>query len=851
MNILTSFLDKYYLSSKRFSRVCIGSLATALILNLSSASKAYAQISLFNQFVGDYGYVVTGGTLRTQSNSNDACEVKNTDTETLSGIPPTATVVAAYLYWAGSQGPAPDYDVTFEGQSLSADRTFTDSFSLPGFPTFNWFQGFEDITAIVAAKGNGSYTFSDLTVDTGTTNSSMCAIEGVLSGWSLLVVYEDSTTVTQTNAINIYDGFSISRNTSQDFTLSGIQVSANPISTFTSLLWEGDLSLGGSNEFFSFEGSILSDFANAADNPFNSSINSLDLGADTVYGVDLDTFDVSSFTSAGATSVTGRVSSNNDLVILAASVVGVSIASADLEVTKIVDNATPSVGESITYSITVTNQGDDNAGGVTLSDVLPSEVSYLSSSGPGSYNPNSGEWAVGSLNVGASATLQITVQVDAAGTFSNTANVQASDLIDPDSTPGNNDPLEDDQDSVSVTATMAPTYDNGDAPASYGDARHIVTASSSVYLGNTAIPDTEADSLNSANGGTDGVGDDNTELDDEDGVALPASIEAGTTISLPVIITGNEALNAWVDWDGNGTFDLEEQIATDAVDGGASDIDGSTDGTITISVTAPSGATVGSTYARFRYSSDNSLGPTGNASDGEVEDYRIAIATASNPNIVLAKRITAINRGLSEREQLFDNSYIDVAGDPNDNETNWPGGTAPATIGSGTVESYIRGITGVDDLTAIADTTVRPGDEIEYTIPFLSNGGTVANDVLICDRIPENTTFVNDAFNNLTPASPGSGNRGIYLEFNNQQVALTNINDGDEILDTAGSDDGVGGYYFASGISPSSVFSDIDCGGSTNDNGVIVVDLSDIPNATGEGIPSSSYGFVRFSVVVD
>jgi len=196
---------------------------------------------------------------------------------------------------------------------------------------------------------------------------------------------------------------------------------------------------------------------------------------------------------------------------------------------------------------------------------------------------------------------------------------------------------------------------------------------------------------------------------------------------------------------------------------------------------------------------------------------------------------------------------VDVAGDPNDNEVNWFGGPTAATIGSGTVESYIRGITGADNLTAISGTTVRPGDEIEYTIPFLSNGNTAAQDVLICDRIPENTTFVTDAFNDLTPASAGSGNRGIYLEFDNQQIALTNANDGDEIANVLGNNDGIGGYYFAPGISPSSVFSDIDCGGNSaiNDTGVVVVDLSDIPNATGEGTPDNSYGLIRFRAVVN
>ncbi len=221
------------------------------------------------------------------------------------------------------------------------------------------------------------------------------------------------------------------------------------------------------------------------------------------------------------------------------------------------------------------------------------------------------------------------------------------------------------------------------------------------------------------------------------------------------------------------------------------------------------------------------------------------VPVASDPNMLLVKRITAINRGLSEREQLFDNSYIDVAGDPNDNETAWPGGSTAATIGGGTVESYLAGITGADDAAAISGVTVRPGDEIEYTIPFLSAGNAPAENVLICDRIPPNTTFVLGAFNGSMPAGSGSGDRGILLEFNGSRVALTNDNDGDEI-----SSSGVGGYYFPAGIEPTTLFPNISCGGS-NDNGTIVVDLSDIPNTTGEGTPVNSYGFIRFRATVD
>lgn len=232
-------------------------------------------------------------------------------------------------------------------------------------------------------------------------------------------------------------------------------------------------------------------------------------------------------------------------------------------------------------------------------------------------------------------------------------------------------------------------------------------------------------------------------------------------------------------------------------------------------------------------------------------------AVANVPNVLLAKRITAINRGLSD-EQLFNTlgseSYVNVGTNTDDdNAVNWPGAVTTANIGSSTgqpVESYIAGITGINDLTAVENTTIRPGDQIEYTIPFLSNGNVVARDLLICDRIPPNTTFLPTAFNSATPAAPGPGPRGILVNFNGTEIALTNANDGDEVVVSGGNDNGIGGYYFAPGTDPTVTFPTLNCGGS-NTNGAIVVDMSDVPNATGDGIPTNSYGFIRFKTTLD
>jgi uncharacterized repeat protein (TIGR01451 family) len=90
--------------------------------------------------------------------------------------------------------------------------------------------------------------------------------------------------------------------------------------------------------------------------------------------------------------------------------------STDLAVTKTVDNSSPDEGGTITYTITFTNNGPAQATTVSLTDLLPAGVTYSSDTpSQGSYVSGSGVWIVGTINSGASATLDIQATVDAGG----------------------------------------------------------------------------------------------------------------------------------------------------------------------------------------------------------------------------------------------------------------------------------------------------------------------------------------------------------------------------------------------------------------------------------------------------
>ena len=98
-------------------------------------------------------------------------------------------------------------------------------------------------------------------------------------------------------------------------------------------------------------------------------------------------------------------------------------------------------GTSVTYTLTVTNEGPSPATGVVAQDKLPSGVTFVSAEGDGSYDAASGKWDLSGevIEKGATRTLLITVTVDASAAGSvvtNTATIEAQDQIG-DKTPDN------------------------------------------------------------------------------------------------------------------------------------------------------------------------------------------------------------------------------------------------------------------------------------------------------------------------------------------------------------------------------------------------------------------------------
>ena len=213
---------------------------------------------------------------------------------------------------------------------------------------------------------------------------------------------------------------------------------------------------------------------------------------------------------------------------------------------------------------------------------------------------------------------------------------------------------------------------------------------------------------------------------------------------------------------------------------------------------------------------------------------------ASDPNVLLVKRITLLNGAFSSINGDNLAAYIDDPASPYDDNTITittspinPGDPAKDTDKWPTPNSFLIG--------AINGGNVLPNDELEYTIYFLSTGGATAKNVRLCDLIPDFVDFMPNVFNVNPPADPNgdpTGDSGIVLGLGTgaseiAQSSLTNEIDGD------------GGYYCPPGEDPTATFPNLNCGGA-NTNGAVVVNLGDLPNAASSGAPNGSYGFIRF-----
>jgi len=117
---------------------------------------------------------------------------------------------------------------------------------------------------------------------------------------------------------------------------------------------------------------------------------------------------------------------------------------ADLQISKSDSPDPVYIGDNLTYLVSVTNSGPDNATGVNVTDTLPPGVTFQSatpSTGTASNTTNTVTWNIGTLINGASANLTILVTApSSSGNITNSATISGTE---PDPNPANNTASED------------------------------------------------------------------------------------------------------------------------------------------------------------------------------------------------------------------------------------------------------------------------------------------------------------------------------------------------------------------------------------------------------------------------
>ena len=103
---------------------------------------------------------------------------------------------------------------------------------------------------------------------------------------------------------------------------------------------------------------------------------------------------------------------------------------ADLQITKSVNPVSPTLGQNVTFTISAANNGPNNATGVTVADLLPPGLTYVSDNGGGAYVPATGVWTIGNLNNAATATLQIVATLNTTNPVENVATIAGASLVD-------------------------------------------------------------------------------------------------------------------------------------------------------------------------------------------------------------------------------------------------------------------------------------------------------------------------------------------------------------------------------------------------------------------------------------
>ena len=313
----------------------------------------------------------------------------NSSSATLT-MPVGATVLWAGLYWGGySTNGARNQCRLLTPVAAYAALTAT-QLDASG----SAYSGFVDVTARVQAGGNGTYRVANVQ---STQDVNMYA------GWTLVVVYGLATLPPRNLVVN--DGYGeVNPNSPPiDVPVSGfLTPPAGPVQTRVGVVTsEGDL--GYTGDGFALNGTTLTDAVNPTTNFFNSTISLLGVqfaAKNPNYvnqlGFDADLLTANGVLPNGATSTTIRLTTTDDryyptVVTFATDLYApVLEGNAFIKTWTDVDGAPARPGDTLEYTLTLKNTGNDSATQTVVRDTLPANLTYVAGTLSIVNGPNSG-----------------------------------------------------------------------------------------------------------------------------------------------------------------------------------------------------------------------------------------------------------------------------------------------------------------------------------------------------------------------------------------------------------------------------------------------------------------------------
>jgi uncharacterized repeat protein (TIGR01451 family) len=302
-------------------------------------------------------------------------------------LPGGASVLFAGLYWSGVSTAAARNSVLFstDGGGTYTSITASQLDVIGG----NTYQGFANVTALVAATGSGSYAVGNLRSTSSTGN---------WGGWTLVVAYA-AASAPATRNLSIFDGFQqATTGVSVNAAVTGLLTPATGVvnSTIGVVAYDGDRATNEAAAALQFGPttaslSTVSNTLNPANNFFNSTISvngaNVTAGRNPTFtntlGVDVDVTSPNTPLPNGATSAVVRINGSSNDVIFP----GVVTIATDIFIPDIKSNLTKTVtdlnggqvvpGDILEYEIFTRNTGQDGAAGSVFTDPIPANTSYV------------------------------------------------------------------------------------------------------------------------------------------------------------------------------------------------------------------------------------------------------------------------------------------------------------------------------------------------------------------------------------------------------------------------------------------------------------------------------------------